>query len=161
MPKDSKNLFDLLTGGAHFTHLPEETVHVAEWKRDVVLRGFSSRERDEFEVGNVKRATDAQGANGARRVGGLVEPDLTNFRARLVARHIVENGVRTFASTRGEEALGDQPATVLEKLFVISRRLSGFSDQDIEQLTKNSEPTGEKDPSTASPASSGGAPSVN
>src|SRR5690606_32626710 len=106
----SKGLLEFLAkqGSA----LPEETVYIEQWGREVTLRGLSSRERDLFEEDNVRRA-NAKAGNGASK-RGAVEPDLTNFRARLVSRHIVEDGMRTFANERGEEILGDQPAAVLD-----------------------------------------------
>ena len=98
--------------------LPEEKVYIEEWGREVVLRGLSSRERDAFEAENYRRSSRRGGNGSAATRRGQLEPDLTNFRARSVARHIVENGVRTMANPAGEEDLGEQPAVVLEKLFV-------------------------------------------
>ena len=131
--------------------LPEETVHVPEWKRDVLLRGLSSYERDQYETENVRRA-DAKAGNGSARQL-LPEPDYTNFRARLVSVHIIENGERTFANPRGEELLGRQPAAVLRKLFTVSQRLSGFSQDEVEDLRKNFAAIPESEPSTASQGS--------
>lgn len=128
--------------------LPEETIHIEAWKSDVTLRGLTSRERDLFEEESMRR-TNARARNGAAP-GDRLEADLRNFRARLVSRHIVEGGMRTFANRRGEEILGDQPAKVLEVLFAASQRLSGFSAEDVEALTKNSEKISESEPSTDS-----------
>lgn len=152
-------LLDFLT--RHGSTLPEEVVHVEEWDRDVILRGLSSRERDVFEEENLRRAS-AKAGNGTRKRGVAVEADLTNFRARLVARHIVEGGQRTFANPNGEDLLGDQPAAVLDKLFTVAQRLSGFSAQDIEELTKNSEATGAGEPNSDShPSSDAPSPSLS
>lgn len=142
--------------------LPEETVHVPAWDRDVVLRGLSSRERDEFEATNLRRSRAKAGnGSGARRRGAEeLDADLTNFRGRLVARHIVEGGMRVFANERGEELLGDQPAAVIDPLFAVAQRLSGFSNEDIQALEKNSAATGASEPSSDSPGSSD-APSKN
>lgn len=128
--------------------LPEEVVHVEQWDRDVVLRGMTSRERDDFEADNLRRA-NAKTANGANK-RGAVQPDLSNYRARLVSRHIVEDGTRTFIGPEGEKILGDQPAAVLDKLFSASNRLSGFSAEDVEKLSKNSEATPGDEPSSDS-----------
>lgn len=153
MSKDKdETLLEFLSKQA--STLPEEVVHVEQWGRDITLRGLSSRERDEFEASNLQRATAKSGNGKGRRRGGNVDPDLTNFRARLVARHIVEGGQRVFANVRGEEVLGEQPAAVLDKLFTVSRRLSGFSDEDIEELSKNSEATGGSEPASDSPPTS-------
>jgi hypothetical protein len=152
----TKGLLDFLA--ERVSTLPEETIHIKEWGRDVTLRGLTSRERDLFEEENLRRAT-AKSGNGTRR-RGTVEADLANFRARLVARHIVEGGQRTFANVRGEEVLGEESAAVIDPLFAAAQRLSGFSAQDIEELTKNSDATDAEGPSSDSRASSA-APSRN
>jgi hypothetical protein len=137
--------------------LPEEIVEVPEWGRAVMLRGFTSRERDSFEEDQLRRS-NAKAANGAK-VGATVA-DLTNFRARLVARHLVEGGMRTFANPRGEDVLGEQPAAVIDRLFAVAQKLSGFSAQDVEELSKNSAATGADASSSASLLPSD-APSLN
>jgi hypothetical protein len=152
MKNGPQGLLDFLSSAGSL--LPEETAHIEQWGRDVVLRGMTSRERDLFEEEQLRRANRKAG-NGAREPGGQLQADLTNFRARLVARTIVEDGVRTFANHRGEELLGDQPAVVLEKLFVIARRLSGLSAEDVDALTKNSEPAQGDGRSSDSPESPG------
>ena len=139
--------------------LPEEVVHVDAWKRDVTLRGFSSRERDAFEEDQLRRS-NAKARNGAKRKAGDMQPDLSNFRARLVSRHIVEDGVRTLANPRGEEALGEQPASVIDPLFAVTQRLSGFSAADVEELAGNSDETGDAASSSVSHSASD-APSLN
>jgi hypothetical protein len=144
----------------HGSVLPEEIVPIKQWGRDVVLRGLSARERDLFEEESLRRAS-AKASNGARR-RGAVEADLSNFRARLVALHIVEDGQRVFANPRGEELLGDQPATVLDRLFSVSQRLSGFSPEDIDNLSGNSSATGADETSSASrPSSDAPSPTSN
>lgn len=136
----------------HAATLPEEVVHVESWGRDVTLRGLSSRERDEFEAENLRRsrAKSGNGSSRARR-GEAMEADLTNFRARLVCRHLVEGGMRVLANAAGEELIGEQPAAVIDPLFAAAQRLSGFSAEDVEELTKNSDPTEDDEPSSASP----------
>ena len=142
----------------HAVTLPEETVHIEQWARDVTLRGFSSRERDLFEEDNLRRA-NAKAGNGAKR-GQSINADLANFRARLVSRHLVEDGVRTLANARGEELLGEQPAAVVDRLFNVAQKLSGFSAEDVEALTKNSDTTAAEDSSSSSQEPSD-APSLN
>jgi hypothetical protein len=138
--KTETSLLDYLAKAAVL--LPEEDVVVPEWDgRTVTLRGWSSRERDSFEEDSLTRAQRKAG-NGAGKGRGQqkqISADLVNFRARLVSRTIVENGVRTFASVRGEEMLGDQPATVLDRLFTVAQRLHGMSDRDVEDLLGNGE----------------------
>jgi hypothetical protein len=132
--------------------LPEESVRIEEWGRDVALRGMTARERDLFEEAQLRRA-NAKAANGAKK-RGQVQADLDNFRGRMVAAHIVEDGKRTFANARGEEVLGNQPASVIDKLFAVAQRLSGFSQADVDDLVGESEATDDAGPSTDLPASS-------
>lgn len=147
----------------HTVTLPEEVVNVPEWERDVTLRGFSSRERDAFEEDSLRRANAKSGNGSAKRASQAVQQvqaDLTNFRARLVSRHIVEDGVRVLATKQGEEMLGDQPASVLDRLFTVAQRLSGFTAADIETLVGNSEATAAESSSSSSPDPSA-EPSLN
>ena len=156
MSKSTTSLLDFLAKST--PALPEEVVHVEQWERDIVLRGLTSRERDAFEEDSLRRANAKSGNGTSKR--GSVQADLVNFRARLVSRHIVEDGMRTFANPKGEEVLGDQPAAVLDRLFAVSQRLSGFSAEDVEQLAKNSAGTEDVASSSVSPSDSD-APSLN
>jgi hypothetical protein len=151
-PPDEPGLLEFLS--KHSATLPEEVVHVESWGRKVTLRGLSSRERDQFEEDNLRRANRKAGSNGSSRGRDRVEADLSNFRARLVSRHIVEGGMRVLANEKGEELLGEQPAAVIDPLFAVAQKLSGFSEADVEALTKNSEPTGVDEHSSDSPGPS-------
>jgi hypothetical protein len=147
MSKAANGLLDFLSKAS--VTLPEEVIEVPEWSRSVTLRGFSSRERDEFEADNLTRA-QAKSGNGVSARRGQLNADLTNFRARLVARSIVEDGERTCANARGEKILGDQPAAVLDRLFAVCQRLHGMSNEDVEKLAGESVATAEEDSSSAS-----------
>lgn len=134
--------------------LPEETADVPEWGRAVTLRGFTSRERDLWEEDCIRR-NHAKSGNGKKPVkAGMTDTDYTNFRARLVARTIVEDGMRTCWNDRGEELLGAQPATVLERLFLTAQRLHGMSNADVEEMAKNSAGTEEPASASVSPSPS-------
>jgi hypothetical protein len=168
--ESADGLLELLA--SHRAVMPSETVHVVfvyeeggtpvYRPTDVRLRGFSSRERDAFEADSLQRS-NAKNANGGKRAGAAapMQADLTNFRARLVARHIVNSaGNRIFANKQGEETLGDQPASVLDPLFAASQRLSGFTAEDVEKLAGNSDATDADSSSSSSPELSA-EPSLN
>jgi hypothetical protein len=146
----SNGLMEFLTNSG--SALPETTVYVEAWKRHVSLRGLTARERDLFEAENLNRSRAKAENGGSKRRPALdrLEPDLSNFRARLVSRHIVEDGVRTFANPRGEEILGEQPASVMDQLYNASQKLSGFSAEDVEVLQGNSDATDVGEPSSDS-----------
>lgn len=106
-----------------------ETVEVAvpEWGGCVLVKGMTGLERDELEASVVSRR------------GKQVDVNLINLRAKMVAKCVVdETGARLF----GEEdvrTLGKKSAGALQRVFEVAQRLAGMSDEDVEELTKNSE----------------------
>lgn len=106
-----------------------ETVEVAvpEWGGCVLVKAMTGLERDELEASVVSRR------------GKQVDVNLVNLRAKMVAKCVVdEAGNRVF----GEEdvkALGKKSAGALQRVFEVAQRLAGMSDEDVEELTKNSE----------------------
>jgi hypothetical protein len=107
--------------------LPRETVAVLEWGGDVLVQGLTARERDDFEIS----LSTGKGKNA--------ETNFRNLRARLVARAVVdEKGDRLFGDA-DIAALGGKSAVVLQRLFEVAQRLSGFTTADVEELTKNSD----------------------
>jgi hypothetical protein len=64
---------------------------------------------------------------------------LNNLRAHLVSLSVVdEQGQRLFTE-QDIEALGSKSCSALQRIWNVARRLSGLSDEDVEELTKNSE----------------------
>lgn len=105
--------------------LPRETVPVPEWGGDVIVRGLTGTERDAYE------------AETFRLNGTAVTTDLTNMRARLVARTLIdEQGNRLFND--GEVMLlGRKSAVALQRVFEAAQRLSGLTASDVEELRGN------------------------
>jgi hypothetical protein len=107
--------------------LPRETVAVPEWGGDVLVQGLTARERDDFEIS----LSTGKGKN--------TETNFRNLRARLVARCVVdESGARLFGDA-DMTALGGKSAVVLQRLFEMAQKLSGFTSADVDELTKNSD----------------------
>ncbi len=111
-----------------------EVVAVPEWGGEVRVRGLSAAERDRFEERIVKRE------------GKHARVILTDVRAKLAALSMVdERGERLFND--GEVAvLTRKSAAALQRVFEVAQRLSGLTDEDVEELEKNSE----SDPADAS-----------
>lgn len=110
--------------------LPKEIVETPEWGGAVYVRALTGTERDKFE-GSL--------ADQIRPDGSVKKMDMTNIRAKLVALTVVdEDGQRIF-SDADVKALGGKSAAVLDRLFAVAQRLSGFSKEDVEELAKNSE----------------------
>lgn len=106
---------------------PTEDVEVPEWGGTVRVRGLSGAERDAFE-------------------SSLLGPDgkpspsrLANFRARLLARTLVdETGNRLFSDSE-IKALGEKSGEVLSRLFDVAQRLSGMTRRDVDVYVGNSD----------------------
>jgi hypothetical protein len=102
-----------------------EVVEVPEWGGAVIVRALSGTERDAYEASLVTLRRD-----GSQRF------NMENVRARLAALSIVgEDGERLFGD--GDlKALGAKSAQALDRVFDAARRLSGLSDEDIEELAE-------------------------
>jgi hypothetical protein len=106
--------------------LASEDVAVPEWGGVVRVRCMTGAERDRFEESIVDQR------------GKKTRVDMGNIRAKLVAATVVdEEGARIF-SDRDVEALGKKSAAALNRVFEVAQRLSGITDDDVEELAKNS-----------------------
>ena len=102
-----------------------EEVPVPEWGGAVRVKSLTGRERDAFEASLIKGA-------GKGRTN-----DYVNMRARLCAICIVdEAGARVFEDSE-VEMLGAKSSAALDRVFTVAQRLSGMSDEDVEELEKN------------------------
>lgn len=104
-----------------------EDVEIPEWDAKVRVRELTSAARDMWEQSNL----DDKGK-------GQMKLRLKNARARLVALSVIDpkSGELLFS---GEDvlAIGGQSAAVVDRIYDVAGRLSGISDEDIEELTKN------------------------
>ena len=107
--------------------VPYQDVEVPEWGGMVRVRGLTGTERDAMEASMVEGK------------GKKADVNLANLRAKLCARCMVDdNGKRLFNDMEIPE-LGRKSAKALERVFSVARELSGLSDEDIDELTKNSD----------------------
>lgn len=105
--------------------LPTVDVVCPEWGGTVKVRAMTGAERDSFEaammVVDEKKET--------RR------DKMLNLRARLCAQVIVgEDGVTAVFSDVDVMALGKKSARALNRVFNEARKLSGFTEKDVEEL---------------------------
>jgi hypothetical protein len=104
-----------------------EDVPVPEWGGEIRIRGLAGDERDDFEAKSlVKR-------KGAREV------NLKNLRARLVAACAINEDGSPLFNTSDVLRLGQKSAAAIERLFKVAQKLSGMSDQDVEELASDLE----------------------
>ena len=113
-------------------------VEVPEWGGVVRVKALTGRERDALEKTMLEN-----------KPGKAPQVNLSNFRAKLCAASMVdENGMRLF-SERDVEQLGAKSSKALARVFDMASQLSGFSESDIDELTKNSESGQSDDSGTA------------
>lgn len=113
--------------------LPMEEVFVPQWGGSVLVRGLTAKQRGMF----TRELVD-------QRKGGNVLR-LEQIQIRLCAMSIVqENGNRMF-SDNDMAALAAKSAGALQIIFEVAQRLSGLSDEQVEELQGNSSETPSED----------------
>lgn len=124
--------------------LEKELVTVEAWGGSVYVRALTGAERDAFEASLVNERVVRRG----RKSETTRETNLANLRARLCALTMCdEEGNRLFSDADVWE-LGKKSASALNKVFEVAQRLSGLSDDDVEELAGNS-PGDQNDGSTS------------
>jgi len=111
------------------TALPEETVDLPELGPDkqVRMRGLTGAQRDSWEASLITfKGND-------RRVNAR------NARARLISMSAVDEQGKRLFSPADIEALGNLSAKIIQRLYEVALRVSGVTDDEVEELTKNSE----------------------
>ena len=104
-----------------------EELEIPEWGGSVHIKSLSGKDRDAFE----SSMFEGRGKNR--------KENFANLRARLLVRTIVtESGDRIFQNN-DINALGNKNAKALDRCFAKARELSGMSDEDVEEMVKNSE----------------------
>src|SRR5258708_13142643 len=105
--------------------IKSEEIEVPEWGGSVMVRGLTGRERDEFEAGIMERR------------GKRLFPNVANGRAKLVARCCVDHDGQPLFNTPDAQDLGGKSAAAMERIYEVAARLSGMTDEDIEELVEN------------------------
>ena len=128
-----------------------ETVDVPEWGGSVLVRGLSGFEREAFEKAQSREKPAANRAG--RRAGQTVtEVIRDNIRARIVAWCVVdEAGARVFAD-EDIPALNRKSGAALERVVEVGMRLSGMTEEDVDELAEEMEANPTSAPSSNSPS---------
>lgn len=125
-PADEKNPEDRSVKGIReqilaSDDLATQVVEVPEWGCTLTVKTLTGTERDDYEASLIKGR----------------KADLTNMRAKLCARCIVDqNGKRIFADS-DIDALGKKSALALDKVFEVAQQLNGIGTKELEELAKN------------------------
>lgn len=106
--------------------VPTERVELPELDAFVTVRGMTANERNKFEK------------QFRTRSGKRNEAVMEQIRQRLVVWACVdENGAPLFTQDDVVQ-IGNQSASVVERIVMAAQRLCGMTDGDIESMAKNS-----------------------
>jgi len=108
----------------------EEKVPVPEWGEGayIVIRSMTAEARDAYEMSLFNNKS------------GEFKQDFENARAKLVsACAIGPDGRRMFRTDQHVQVLGNKSSTVVDRLFHACQKLNGIGQEEIEELTGNSE----------------------
>jgi hypothetical protein len=105
---------------------PTETVPVPEWGGEVLVRGCDGHGRDEYFASmTILHRDGRQGMNS------------DNATAKLVARCIIDPDTsEPMFSQQDVDALGRKSGAALDRVFTVAQRLSGLTEEDMEDLGK-------------------------
>ncbi len=114
------------------TDLPRERVEVPEWGGHVYVRTLTGDERDQWEALLLGKA---------RKKGGEREVIMQGARSRLAAMAICDEDGKSQFTLADAPLLGKLHAAALARVFEVGSRLSGLTEEDIEELVGESEGT--------------------
>ena len=109
--------------------LRSEKVEIPEWDGSVIVRGLTGSERGRFQNSIMSQNGNVNSKN--------VMVDMKDAEMRLVAYCVVdENGKRLFTEKDIAE-LGKKSGAAINRISDIAMRLSGFTPEDLQELTEN------------------------
>ena len=106
-----------------------EDVDVPEWAKNkkVRVRALSGTDRDAFETSLLV------GTGKNQKISTL------NIRAKLAALSIVDAENNPIFNLHDIETLGKKSSAALDRVFAVAQKLSKITDEDVEELAKNSD----------------------
>jgi hypothetical protein len=107
--------------------LDYEEIEVKEWGGKIRIRCMTGTGRDEFETAIYQIKGDE------------IEANRENFRAQLLSRVICDEDNKLLFGSKEVKALGGKSGRIIDRLFEVAQRVNGIGQQDIEEMTKNSD----------------------
>lgn len=104
-----------------------EDVYVERWKLTVRVKVMSATEYDAFQ----KSVIEMKGKD--------VQQNITNKRAKLLARCLCDKDGKRLFTEADIEALGRKSSVPLDQLIEVASRLNKMTTESVEELRKNSE----------------------
>lgn len=106
-----------------------EDVYVPEWGGTVRVRGLTAKQR-----------ADWQRASLVQR-GRMSEVNFQATTIKLVALSVVDADGKPMFSEEHTKLLANKSSAALERIADVAMRLSGIGESDLEELSKNSDPS--------------------
>jgi superfamily II RNA helicase len=101
-----------------------ELVPTPGWGGEVYVKGLNGAERDKFEGSLIiMRGKDKQ-------------MNMANIRAKLASMSICDEKGKRLFNENDVQALSQKSAAELQRVFAVAQRLSGISDEDVEELAE-------------------------
>ncbi|GAA1065199.1 phage tail assembly chaperone [Streptomyces asiaticus] len=129
-----------------------EKVPVPEWGGEVIIRGLTGEELDNFQ-GSVRQFRPSLDGKGMEAV--LVQD---NMRAKLLVKCIVDEAGERLFTDQDASALGAKNGSVIDRLYDVASALSGLSEEEKAELEGNSEAATDDSSTSSSPETSSTAP---
>ncbi len=101
---------------------PFEDIEIPEWGGTVRVCTMSGAARDAFEQSVLDEDR---------------KPDLTNMRAKLVARCLVDEAGQPLFSEADVVSLGSKSAAALERIVKVAERLNKLGSKQLEEIRGN------------------------
>lgn len=100
-----------------------QEINIPEWGGTVYVRELTGKERDKLE------------ASVLSTNGNNSKTNAENLRARLVVLAVVDESGNRLFSDEDAKTVGNLGVKGLQRAFIMAQRLSGLSDEEIEELT--------------------------
>ena len=113
----------------NYNDIKTEIVPVPEWGGEVKVKGLTAGERDKWEASLY--STKRHGNNFE------IVSNRDNLRAKFIAVSIVDDKGKLLFTSGDIEALAKKSAAPVDRIFSVAQKLSGMSDNDVEELEKN------------------------
>lgn len=124
------------------TALPRERLDLPELGGAVYVQGMSGKQRDAWERSLV-----------VLRRGQRRDLNIDNVRARLAVRCLVTEAGERILTDTDAPLIGNLRVDLLNRIYELAQKLSGVSDEDLDELGKSSAPADGSASPTSSPSS--------
>lgn len=103
-----------------------ELVSVPEWGGDVYVKSITGAQRDWLEMSTYEE-----------KKGKDKNINMQNFRAKLVSISVCDENKEPLFDDKDIAILTNKNAAALQRVFEVAQRLSGFTNADADELSKN------------------------